>query len=209
MGTGAESPGLSCPLDVDLFPAYSDDSPLCDCSFGIPMEFGESFYLFSDFFLFPPYARSLGLHLSRVFLLSFSQESRIAWAFLCSCCERIFGVFSMLFVSYSFAAHLLLVLIVRRDQVLTGIDFPWAISRTCRCRCLCMESTWISLRLFLLVFLGAHLHDRCACSATVCLGWTLSCLYSVLIRWHSRFAHAPLAVAFALYATALLYSIPF
>ncbi|KAJ5026055.1 hypothetical protein PSV08DRAFT_303700, partial [Bipolaris maydis] len=36
MGTGAESPGLSCPLDVDLFPAYSDDSPLCDCSFGSP-----------------------------------------------------------------------------------------------------------------------------------------------------------------------------
>ncbi|EUC42077.1 hypothetical protein COCMIDRAFT_39838 [Bipolaris oryzae ATCC 44560] len=127
MGTGAESPGLSCPLDVDLFPAYSDDSPLCDCSF----------------------------------------------------------------------AHLLLALIVRRDQVLMGIGFPWgATSRTCRCRCLCMESTWIRLRL-------------CACSATICLGWTLSCLYSVLIRWHSRFVHVPLAVAFALYATALFYSIPF
>ncbi|KAJ5026056.1 hypothetical protein PSV08DRAFT_303704, partial [Bipolaris maydis] len=68
-----------------------------------------------------------------------------------------------------------------------GIDFPWATSRTCRCPCLCMESTWISLRLFLFVFLGVHLHDRCACSATICLGWTLSCLYSVLIRWHSRF----------------------
>lgn len=43
MGTGAESPGLSCPLDVDLFPAYSDDSPLCVCLF-VSLEFGERFH---------------------------------------------------------------------------------------------------------------------------------------------------------------------
>ncbi|EUC38409.1 hypothetical protein COCCADRAFT_83273, partial [Bipolaris zeicola 26-R-13] len=70
-------------------------------------------------------ALSSGLHLSRVFLLSFSQESRIAWTFPCSCFGRIFGVFFLMsFLSYSFTAHLLLVLIVRRDQVLMGIGFP-------------------------------------------------------------------------------------
>ncbi|KAH6881837.1 hypothetical protein BKA58DRAFT_9026 [Alternaria rosae] len=30
MGTGAGCPGLSCPVGVALFAAYSDDSPLCD-----------------------------------------------------------------------------------------------------------------------------------------------------------------------------------
>jgi len=69
MGTGAESPGLSCPLDVDLFPAYSDDSPLCDCSFGIPgVRGGFRFCLF--FFLLASIASSLGLHLPRIPLLS-------------------------------------------------------------------------------------------------------------------------------------------
>jgi hypothetical protein len=33
MGTGAESLGLLCLLGVDLFPAYSDDSPLCELLF--------------------------------------------------------------------------------------------------------------------------------------------------------------------------------
>ena len=172
MDTGAESPGLSCPLDVDLFPAYSDDSPLCDCSFGcfppappppprsleiafFSFPFRFLFVFFSFFFAFLAYiAWSFNLHSPQ------NISSLLLPGKLDAMDTAMFVLWAYSWVSYLFffpipcssQVHWSLVLIVWRYRFLMCMDSLGLISGTCRCWCLCMVGSSVGLPGFRLIF---------------------------------------------------------